>query len=852
MPPGMAKLRRIVHRRRSSIGGHSDIDKEVLTLTVARDELQLLTTGVGAGVAPRKSGVLLKYTNVLKRWKPRYFELENGVLQYRAHPDDDRPDGSAPALSSDDSSGEPHHEGRRKKKKKKKLRFLKRTGSKDDKETDFKGKINLQLAVISADDSDPTKFAIDVGADVFHVKANTEADRDEWVAALNASNDYFRALIKKAVHRAKERADLLDVPSQSERPVLLMEDTSVEPLHEPQKRRVSNESSESDDTVLEDDGLREAEQSRNALVSELKRVHCLWRKSWVDDASGSPSKSDSDFLTTLADTFRDDNDAPTSPQENLRETAKGLMDLVAWCLHAMQTNDEIFQRRLKADLTRMMAGGLPVFPTSPTKKLQARREAVDDDEEDEESDSDAEFFDALSRAASIRSNKARLHPSLDAMVSEAEVEDMEEKRLSVNQVKRVDTTVISKGFRDVRTTLPKLPGPREKLNVFGILKDSVGKDLSKIVVPITLNEPLSFVQRLAEDIEYCELLDKAAAEPDPDRRLMYVATMVISHYSSTQGRVGKPFNPLLGETACVNMPNKGNGMRFVAEQVSHHPPVSACYAEGSGASWKYHNSVEIKNKFWGKSLEIFPTGLNHVKLPEHGDHYVYTQITSCVHNIVVGRMWLDNYGEMEITNRTNGGKCIISFSKTGWMSDARSFGALKGTVYDASGKVKIKLGGNWTKAVWEELPKGKRNVLWTVDDRPDDVASQSYSMTKWAISLNAEVQDGEWQYVAPTDSRLRPDQRALEAGEWALGTNLKVMLEEGQRERRKEMEEAGEEWEPLWFKKVTDEVEGVTDYEFGGEFFQKQAVGDWSRCPDLFSCATALPVKTSSSGSHKP
>lgn len=847
MPPGMAKLRRIVHRRRSSNSVASDKGKDVLTLTVAKDELHLLTSNAGAGIAPCKSGVLLKYTNVIKGWKPRYFELKNGLLTYRAHPDDDRSH-DAQAVSSDESSVDPHHDSRRKKKKKKKLRFLKRASSKDDRETDVKGKINLQLAVISADDSDPTMFAIDVGADVYHVKANTEAERDHWVATLNASNDYFRGLIKKAVQRAKERADLLTSPPQSDRPLVLMEDAAPQPLPHPQ-RRESGDTTDTDDSVLEDDGLREAMQSRKALISELKRVDALWRQNWVKDSSGASSQSESDFLSTLADTFRDD-DTPASPEENVRHTAKGLMDLVNWCLFAMRTNDEIFERRLKADLTRMMAGGLPVFPMSPRRTPTVPLEFQDEDQ-DEESDSDAEFFDALSRAASIRSPKARHVPSLDDIILETELEEVKEKRLALNEVKRVDTTVISKGFRHVRSSLPMLPGPREKLNVFGILKDAVGKDLSKIVVPITLNEPLSFLQRLAEDIEYCELLDTAAAEPDPDRRMMYVATMVISHYSSTQGRVGKPFNPLLGETACVIMPSKGNGMRFVAEQVSHHPPVSACYAEGSGACWKYYNSIEIKNKFWGKSLEVFPTGLNHVELPEHGDHYVFTQITSCVHNIVVGRMWLDNYGELEIKNRTTGGKCVISFSKTGWMSDSRSFGALKGTVYDAHGKAKIKIGGNWTKAVWEELPKGKRNVLWQVASRPDEIASQSYNMTKWAISLNAEVRDDERKHVAPTDSRLRPDQRALESGQWALATEYKAMLEEGQRTRRREREEAGEEWGPQWFEKITDEVEGVVDYKFGGEFFQKQAVGDWSRCPDIFSCAAATPANTPSSGDRK-
>lgn len=821
------RLRHVLHRRRGSNGNNS-----VVTLTLPKEELQILTSDVG--VAPRKEGILLKYTNVLKRWKQRQFHLENGVLTYSTPTDSERD-------SSDDSVPEP--ESKTTSKMRKKLRFLKRQSSKDEKEKDVKGSITLQFAAITADDTDPTRFAIDVGAEVYHIRALNQAERDEWVAALNASNEYFRGLIKTAMSRAKERGkdekveQLVEVVAEGMSPVSGEGDLGM---------NGSDYVDDSDDSILEDDGLKEAEQSRTALSSELQRVLTHWRENWVE--SGGVPDNGEEFLSMLAETFKDKDKNTMGGANTLypaMAVAKGLIDLVTWCAHVLQTNDELFERRVKADLTRIMMEGLPVFPTNHAAGQKLLRAGM---EEGDDSDSDSEFFDALSRVASSRASIVRKYTVDDgqaASLDRSQQSDASkasapsEKGIAVNQMKRVDTSILSKGFKGRRTKLPGLDDTKEKLNVFSILKDAVGKDLSKISIPITLNEPLSFLQRLAEDIEYSEILDRGAAEPDPDRRMMYVAAMIISHYSSTKGRVGKPFNPLLGETACVVMPNKGKGIRFIAEQVGHHPPISACYAEGSGASWKYYNSIEVKNKFWGKSLEIFPTGPNHVEFPEYGDHYVWEQVTSCVHNIVIGKMWLDNYGEMEIANKTNGGRCVISFSKTGWMSDSRSFAAIKGTIYDAEGKAKIKIGGNWTKCVYEELPHGERNVIWEADERPDDEASQSYNLTKWAISLNAPVEDDERPHVAPTDSRLRPDQRALENGEYALGTMYKAALEEGQRNRRRESEAAGEQWEPRWFKKVAGEKEGTFEWIYGGEFFQRQAKGDWSRCPDLFSCATS-------------
>ena len=59
-----------------------------------------------------------------------------------------------------------------------------------------------------------------------------------------------------------------------------------------------------------------------------------------------------------------------------------------------------------------------------------------------------------------------------------------------------------------------------------------------------------------------------------------------------------------------------------------------------------------------------------------------------------------------------------------------------------------------------------------------------YNFTELAVTLN-ELEDG----VAPTDSRLRPDQRLMEDGRWDEANRVKVQLEEKQRTARKKMEQ---------------------------------------------------------------
>ena len=65
---------------------------------------------------------------------------------------------------------------------------------------------------------------------------------------------------------------------------------------------------------------------------------------------------------------------------------------------------------------------------------------------------------------------------------------------------------------------------------------------------------------------------------DSLKRLAWIAVFTVTNYACVIGRFRKPFNPLLGETYELVTPE----FKFMSEQVSHHPPISAFYYEGSG------------------------------------------------------------------------------------------------------------------------------------------------------------------------------------------------------------------------------------------------------------------------------
>lgn len=117
-----------------------------------------------------------------------------------------------------------------------------------------------------------------------------------------------------------------------------------------------------------------------------------------------------------------------------------------------------------------------------------------------------------------------------------------------------------------------------------IISPFAGKDLSKISMPVSMNEPLSALQRLCEELEYSELLDQASTCPDPFDRMVHVASFAVSSYALSYHRAGrKPFNPILGETyECVR---EDKGFKFIAEQVRSFGVNWIMHSKGNKCPW---------------------------------------------------------------------------------------------------------------------------------------------------------------------------------------------------------------------------------------------------------------------------
>ncbi|ORY47691.1 Oxysterol-binding protein [Rhizoclosmatium globosum] len=348
-----------------------------------------------------------------------------------------------------------------------------------------------------------------------------------------------------------------------------------------------------------------------------------------------------------------------------------------------------------------------------------------------------------------------------------------------------------------RRTLPAPPVSMENISIMSILRNNMGKDLSTIAMPIALNEPLNLLQKLAEELEYCELLDAAADTDDVVDRMVLISAFAVSGYASTVNRAGrKPFNPLLGETFECIRPDKG--FKFVAEKVSHHPPVMACHAESE--KYVFFQDNLVKSKFWGKSMELVPSGTVNVLLPGKKDHLQWSKVTTCMRNVFSGTRYLEHYGTMKITSVATGYTSTLVFKEAGYFTSAKN--EVVGTVCDPSGKEVAWITGKWDDALYrfEKSSPNNLQVVWRATPCPSH-HPQMYGFTQFAVELNELTPDIE-PLLPPTDTRFRTDQRMYENGLIDEAEAEKLRLEQKQRERRKRMEAEGEVWEPKWFEAV--------------------------------------------------
>lgn len=451
-----------------------------------------------------------------------------------------------------------------------------------------------------------------------------------------------------------------------------------------------------------------------------------------------------------------------------------------------------------------------------------------------EDSGDEEFFDAI--------QDGELQVEEPTLVQETEAVSLSTPETETSVPR--EFLLSYKGYEDPPRKKLNIPDDeRPKISLWGILKSVIGQDMTRMALPVTINEPTSLLYRVAEDMEYADILNFASLQEKSVDRLLYVAAFACSEYASTIGRVAKPFNPLLHETYEYVRPDKN--YRFFVEQVSHHPPVAACFADSP--KWTYYGESSVKAKFTGRTFDIHPLGTWYLKMiAPDGSEEVYTwkKVTSQVVGILTGNPVVDNYGTMEVRNWSTNEICRLDMKARGWRG-ANAF-EVKGKVFDDTGLPAWTIDGRWNDKIYARPVTAINSSTVRVVFEAHERKPAPFNLTEFAISLNG-LPDRLKPYLPPTDSRLRPDQRAMEEAKYDVAASEKQRLEEKQRATRKQREAKSlGQGDPLWFSKEVHPITKEPYWKFNGNYWDTRAkavevieagkpnTSVWAACPEIF------------------
>uniref|UniRef100_A0A8C1WEG1 Oxysterol-binding protein n=1 Tax=Cyprinus carpio TaxID=7962 RepID=A0A8C1WEG1_CYPCA len=659
-----------------------------------------------------------------------------------------------------------------------------------------RGTINLATANITVEDS--CNFVIsNGGTQTYHLKASSEVERQRWITALEL---------------AKAKASRMQAESGSR-------NSEVQSTLRTLNSKVEDLSTCNDLIAKHGSALQRS-------LSELEGVRL-----------GGETSEKIRQVTERATLFRITSNAMINACRDFLALAQAHSKRWQKALQAereqrVRLEETLEQLAKQHNHLERAFRGATVLPSSQSQ-VPGKGDVSDEDEENE-------FFDACEDVQEFITVPADPKYHRSSLASNPESPQSQE-------------------VVPVRKRRSRIPDkPNYSLNLWSIMKNCIGKELSKIPMPVNFNEPLSMLQRLSEDLEYYELLDRAAKCQSSLEQMCYVAAFTVSSYSTTVHRTGKPFNPLLGETFELDRVQE-SGYRSLCEQVSHHPPAAAHHAI-SERGWTLRQEIALASKFRGKYLSIMPLGSIHCIFEKSNNHYTWKKVTTTVHNIIVGKLWIDQSGEIDVVNHRTGDRCHLKFAPYSYFSRdvARK---VTGVVTDKDGKAHYVLSGTWDekmecsrvmqssrggengadgrqKTVYQTL---KAKELWRKTPLPEG-AENMYYFSTLALTLN-EPEEG----VAPTDSRRRPDQRLMEQGRWEEANAEKQRLEEKQRTVRREREreanrsanpaEEGvhhDNYKPMWFERQVDPMTREPTHIYRGGYWEAKEQGNWDSCPDIF------------------
>ncbi|OAF68136.1 hypothetical protein A3Q56_04142 [Intoshia linei] len=181
--------------------------------------------------------------------------------------------------------------------------------------------------------------------------------------------------------------------------------------------------------------------------------------------------------------------------------------------------------------------------------------------------------------------------------------------------------------------------PYYEMSIWKFIKSLFqNSEITKFTTPIIFNEPLTFLQRNFEIMEYENMLYKASICQDAHERMKFITSFVVSQHSYNDKRLRKCFSSVSGET--FEYQSK-DGWIGLAEQISHNPSKSVYHMESE--TYKIYGSNHTYFSFKGTHMNIKPNTRQIIYLKKFNEKYKISGITLNVRNLLYGKKWIDIY-----------------------------------------------------------------------------------------------------------------------------------------------------------------------------------------------------------------
>jgi hypothetical protein len=342
-------------------------------------------------------------------------------------------------------------------------------------------------------------------------------------------------------------------------------------------------------------------------------------------------------------------------------------------------------------------------------------------------------------------------------------------------------------------------------------------DLSNITAPPFVLATQSTVEFPAYWAEHTSLFLAPAREPDPAKRALLVLRWYLTSLKNQQygGRdeeegVKKPLNAFLGELFLASWESEGT-TRLVSEQVSHHPPVTACclWNEEKGIRAEGYTRQEIS---FSGSVNVRQIGHAILHLDAYDEDYLIPLPNVKIKGILSGTLYPELSGQYHIVS-SSGFVAEIDFSGKGFLSGKKN--GVDAILYQEEDKSNplFAVSGQWNDQITIQEGNGDAEIE-TIDVR---------SLASTPMHIDSLEDQDDWESRKAWAGVIA----ALNEGDMQKTVDEKSKVEQAQRELRELEESKGVKWEPLFFKSTTDDPVFERLKQTEQELHADKTVGVW-------------------------